>query len=31
MFIGIGCVDCEQQLGAVKVGSFCPAGDEWPT
>lgn len=31
MYIGIGCVDCEQQLGAVKVGSFCPAGDEWPT
>jgi hypothetical protein len=31
MYIGVGCVDCEQPLGAVEVGSFCPAGDEWPT
>jgi hypothetical protein len=29
--IGVGCVDCEQPLGVVEVGSYCPAGDEWPT
>lgn len=29
--IGIGCVDCEQALGFVQIGSYCPAGDEWPT
>lgn len=29
MFIGIGCVDCEQPLGQIKVGSWCPAADEW--
>lgn len=31
MYVGIGCVDCEQPLGQVEIGSFCPAGDDWPT
>lgn len=25
MFLGIGCWDCEQPLGVVKPGSWCPA------
>ena len=25
MYLGIGCWDCEQPLGAIKPGSHCPA------
>lgn len=25
MYLGIGCWDCEQPLGSIKVGSQCPA------
>jgi hypothetical protein len=26
MSLALGCWDCEQPLGAIKVGSHCPAG-----
>jgi hypothetical protein len=29
IYMGIGCLDCEQALGEIEADSRCPAGDTW--